>query len=69
MNRLLTAIITSEGDGYVALCLELDIASQGDSVEGARDNLWEGPELFFEVASPEEARQRPPCPSGRLTWE
>ena len=54
----LTAIIEREGDGYVSLCPELDIASQGDSVEQARDNLREALELFFETASPEETKQR-----------
>ena len=54
----LTAIIEREGDGYVSLCPELDIASQGRSVEEARDNLREALELFFEAASPEEIKQR-----------
>ena len=54
----LTAIIEREGDGYVSLCPELDIASQGDSVEQARDNLHEALELFFETASPEEVKLR-----------
>lgn len=54
----LTAIIEREGDGYVSLCPELDIASQGDSVEQARDNLREALELFFETASPLEIEQR-----------
>jgi len=54
----LTAIIEREGDGYVALCPELDIASQGDSVEHARDNLHEALELFFESASQDEIGRR-----------
>ena len=54
----LTAIIEHEGDGYVSLCPELDIASQGNSVEEARDNLREALELFFETASPEEQKNR-----------
>ena len=54
----LTAIIEREGDGYVSLCPELDIASQGKNVEEARDNLREALELFFETASPEEQRDR-----------
>ena len=58
MNRQLTAIIEREGDGYVALCPELDIASQGDSVEKARENLREALELFFECASQEEIKAR-----------
>ena len=54
----LTAIIEREGDGYVSFCPELDIASQGNNVEEARDNLREALELFFETASPEEQRDR-----------
>jgi predicted RNase H-like HicB family nuclease len=54
----LTAIIERENDGYVSICPELDIASQGDSVEQARDNLREALELFFEAASKEEVKQR-----------
>ena len=54
----LTAIIESEGDGYVALCPELDIASQGKNVEDARENLREAVELFFETADSSEAEAR-----------
>ncbi len=56
--RQATALIEREGDGYVALCPELDVASQGDSIEEARGNLLEALELFFEAASPEEIRDR-----------
>jgi hypothetical protein len=38
-----TAIIEREGAGYVALCPELDVASQGDSIESARKNLRHRP--------------------------
>ncbi|MBI4745042.1 MAG: type II toxin-antitoxin system HicB family antitoxin [Deltaproteobacteria bacterium] len=58
MNRLLTAIIERENDGYVSLCPELDVASQGNSIEEARENLREAVELFLECASPEELRTR-----------
>jgi predicted RNase H-like HicB family nuclease len=58
MTQRLTALIQREGDGYVALCPELDVASQGDTVEEARENLREAVELFFECAPAEEARQR-----------
>jgi predicted RNase H-like HicB family nuclease len=58
MQKQITAIIEREGDGYVSLCPELDIASQGKTIEEARDNLREALELFFEVASPEEIKQR-----------
>jgi predicted RNase H-like HicB family nuclease len=54
----LTAIIEREGDGYVALCLELDIASQGEDIEEARRNLKEAIELFFETADLSEIQSR-----------
>jgi predicted RNase H-like HicB family nuclease len=54
MTRQLTAIIEREGNGYVSLCPELDIASQGETIEQARENLREVLELFFECASPEK---------------
>jgi predicted RNase H-like HicB family nuclease len=58
MSRRLTAVIHRERDGYVALCPELDVASQGDSIEAARDNLREALELFFECAPPSEVQER-----------
>ena len=57
-RRTLTAILEREGDGYVALCPEVDVASQGDTVEEATNNLREAVELFFEAASPEEIKRR-----------
>jgi predicted RNase H-like HicB family nuclease len=53
-----TAIIEKEGGGYVALCPELDIASQGNSLEKAKANLQEAIELFFEHASKIEIKTR-----------
>jgi len=58
MKRSLTAVFTRENSGFVALCPELDVASQGDTVEEAKRNLQEAVELFFECASPEEIRER-----------
>ncbi len=58
MTRTLTATIWREDEGYVALCSELDIASQGDSVEEARFNLKEAVELFFETATSTEIEHR-----------
>ena len=58
MQQSFTAIIHREGDLYVALCPEFDIASQGHSVEEARANLGEALELFFEEAPTEEVRRR-----------
>lgn len=54
----LTAIIEREGCGYVSFCPELDIASQGDTVEEARENLEEALGLFFECASADEIKAR-----------
>ncbi|MDX2150286.1 MAG: type II toxin-antitoxin system HicB family antitoxin [Bryobacteraceae bacterium] len=54
----LTAIIEREGDGYVALCPEYDVASEGDSIEAARTNLIEALTLFFESADARELSRR-----------
>ncbi len=58
MQKQFTAIIEREGNGYVSLCPELDIASQGDTTLEARENLQEALELFFETASPQEIQSR-----------
>ena len=57
-TKQLTAIIEREEKGYVSLCPELDIASQGDTIEEARSNLVEALELFFETADPSEIQDR-----------
>ena len=56
--RKFTAILEKEGDGFVAICPELDVVSQGDTVEEARANLKEAVELFLETASEQEVRER-----------
>lgn len=56
--RRLTAIIEREEDGFVALCPELDIASEGASIDEARSNLVEALTLFFETASDSEVQRR-----------
>ena len=58
MNKLLTAIIEREDDGFVALCPEVDVVSQGNTVAEARNNLKEALELFFETASVKEIESR-----------
>ncbi|MGH8116053.1 MAG: type II toxin-antitoxin system HicB family antitoxin [Rhodanobacteraceae bacterium] len=58
MTRQPAAIIEREADGLVALCPELDIASEGDTIENARDNLREALELFLESATGDEVRER-----------
>ena len=54
----MTAIIEREDDGFVALCPDLDIASQGSTIEEARANLVEALTLFFETASSPEVARR-----------
>ena len=56
----LTAVIERDGDGFVALCPEVDVASQGNTVQEARANLKEALELFFETASDSEVMRRLP---------
>jgi predicted RNase H-like HicB family nuclease len=62
-HRTLTAVLTPESEGYVSLCPELDIASQGDSVDEALSNLKEAVEAFYEAASPDEITGRLSKPS------
>ena len=54
----LTAVIERERNGFVALCPEVDVASQGSTVQEARANLKEALELFFETASENEIMRR-----------
>jgi predicted RNase H-like HicB family nuclease len=56
--RCLTALIEREENGYVAICPEFDIASQGDTIEEARANLTEALTLFFETADASEGWNR-----------
>ena len=57
-TRRYTAILEKDGDLYVALCPELDIASQGATVKDATANLKEAVDLFLECANPAEIQQR-----------
>jgi predicted RNase H-like HicB family nuclease len=57
-KRQLTAIIEREEDGFVSLCPELDIASQGKTIEEAKRNLQEAVELFLETADRSEIARR-----------
>ncbi|MBW4514952.1 MAG: type II toxin-antitoxin system HicB family antitoxin [Timaviella obliquedivisa GSE-PSE-MK23-08B] len=57
-SQQFTAIIEREGNGYVSFCPQLDIASQGETVEDARKNLIEALELFFETADSTEVKNR-----------
>lgn len=54
----LTAVLIREDDGFVALCPEVDAASQGDTAKEAKANLQEAVELFFECASEKEIADR-----------
>ena len=53
----LTCVIEREDDSYVSSCPELDIASQGATIEEARRNLVEAVELYLASADPGEAAQ------------
>ncbi len=56
MKQPLTASVTKDGDWYVAQCSEVDVASQGETVENALANLREAIEL----------RVKPPTATLRL---
>ncbi len=53
-----TAVLEKEDGMFVALCPELDVASQGLTVENAMTNLREAVELFLECASSDEVERR-----------
>ena len=46
-NKRLTGIIKKAGNYYVALCLELNVSSQGESIEEARKMLKEACEEYL----------------------
>ena len=48
MKRSFTATVWQEGNWYVAQCLEVDVASQGETEEDALANLGEALALHFE---------------------
>ena len=58
MKYKFTGVIEREDDGYVSLCPELDVASQGSTIEKARANLVEAIQLFLETASSHEIEDR-----------
>ncbi len=49
MRQAFNASIWQEGDWFVAQCLEVDVASQGETEEDALENLREALELHFET--------------------
>jgi predicted RNase H-like HicB family nuclease len=52
VSRTLTAIITREGTWYVARCLQVEVTSQGPTVEDSLANLKEALELYFLDGAP-----------------
>lgn len=61
MSYTFSAIVEKEGKMYVALCPELDVASQGKTIETALTNLKEAVSLFIESASPKELAVATAC--------
>jgi predicted RNase H-like HicB family nuclease len=53
-----SAVLSPEDEGYVSLCPEMDVASQGETVDEALANLKEALEGFLETASAGEVRRR-----------
>ena len=63
----LTAAITHEAPWYVARCLDVEVASQGESAEDALANLKEALELYFEDEVLPEDLEPPIIATLRLT--
>lgn len=57
-TRQFTAVIHREGKWFVSLCPELDVASQGKTIEDARRNLAEAVEFLLQEASTSEVARR-----------
>jgi predicted RNase H-like HicB family nuclease len=57
MKRSFTVSIWQEGDWIVAQCLEVDVASQGETEAEALANLREALELYFEPPRPTKQPQ------------
>jgi predicted RNase H-like HicB family nuclease len=57
MKQHFTASIWCEDDWYIAQCLEVDVASQGETEDEALSNLREALELYFEPPTPTEHPQ------------
>jgi predicted RNase H-like HicB family nuclease len=56
----LTAAVTHEGSLYVARCLDVEVTSQGGTVEESLANLTEALELYFEGGDPPIESSEPP---------
>lgn len=54
MQYKLSAVVEREESWYVALCPELDVASQGHTIDEAISNLREAIQLYLEAADPSE---------------
>ena len=54
----LTAVIEREGDGFVATCPELGVASQGRTIEEAERMIKEAVEILLEEADEKEIHRR-----------
>jgi predicted RNase H-like HicB family nuclease len=57
-TRMFAAIVQKDEGDWTALCPDVDVASQGKTIEHAMANLREAVELFFEVANPLEVERR-----------
>jgi len=61
MSHRFTAVITKEDKWYVALCIELGVVSQGQTIEEAKKNLKEAVELYIENFGVNDLPKRKPC--------
>ncbi|MCK9596700.1 type II toxin-antitoxin system HicB family antitoxin [Candidatus Pacearchaeota archaeon] len=59
MKKVLTGVITKEDKYYVARCLEVDIVSQGITIQDAKYNLKEATELYLESYDQDELEELP----------
>ena len=59
------SVVLREESGFVSLCLDLDVASQGDTVQQARESLLEAVTLYLETALESNLPWLRPVPPGK----
>ena len=50
MNNGFTGLVVRENESFYSICIELNIASQGETIEEARNNLKDAVELYFDTS-------------------
>jgi hypothetical protein len=69
MKRNFSASVRQEGEWFIAQCIEVDVASQGETEESALENPRDALELHFTPPVATLAPRRRPFSNGRAAFE